>query len=511
MNRHALTLLTTMLLAACADSSATVDGANSPSLDVSRGVTTGGAQDIARFRSIVAQGQVPAPTTLDETGFFAEHALDQPPATCGQTLCVNTLLAVAPRFDNSNWTMGYVTLSTAVDPATRDRPPLHMVVVIEDSDLVSGWETGIRDALRRMAANLRATDRVTVILAGRTPRTVRRLVDAHDASWVDAISYSRGNAGLYDGLAAADDAIAAAGPSWSSHVLLLTTGRANAGITQPSRILALAEGIARGGTSISVVGFGDPYAPDVPTALGAMGAGGYAYAANATDLSNILDAEGQTTLYPLATSLALRVTPAPGYRIGRVYGARRLTLQGGAAVLDAPALFIGTRMGSRDVGGGRRGGGSGIFVELIPVSSEATSIGPNAPAFHVEATWRSAEGRMEQFSGDQANSLAPGRNPDAMWPVFSDATQGKVFMMLNMFLALKASVGFYDVGDCARAKGVVDMMQTAADGWLRRYPDPDLSADQDLLERLRSNLDTQCHAAAPVQPRGWFEGGCFFL
>lgn len=513
MNRTALTLVAAALLSACADNSSDLGSTTgSPTLDVSRGVTTGGAQDIAQFRAVVTAGRVPAPSLLDATGFFAEHALDQPPATCGQTLCVNTLLAVAPRFDDSNWTMGYVTLSTAADPATRDRPALHMVVVIEDSPSVRDWVPNLRPALRRLAANLRATDRVTVVLAGRTARVPQRLVDGHDPAWVDALTFSADGAGLYDGLAAADDAIAsAAGFSGASRVLLLTSGHADAGVTQPSRIVALGEALARRGVALSVVGLDGSYDPAVPTALGAIGAGTYAFATDGTDLSNILDAEGQTTLYPLATSMRLRVTAAPGYRIGRVYGARRLSLQGDAAVLDAPALFIGTRMGSRDIGGGRRGGGSGIFVELIPVASEASGIAAGAPAFHVEASWQTPDGRAEQFSGDQANPLAPGRNPDAMWPVFSDATRGKVFMMLNMYLALRASVTFFDVGDCARAKGVVDMMDTAVDGWLRRYPDPDLGADQQLLQRLRDNLDAQCRSAPPVQPRAWFEGGCFFL
>jgi hypothetical protein len=96
-----------------------------------------------------------------------------------------------------------------------------------------------------------------------------------------------------------------------------------------------------------------------------------------------------------------------------------------------------------------------------------------------------------------------------MWPEFSDESRGKAFMALNLYLALRASVGFYDAGDCARAQGVLDMMDTSVEIWRRRRPDPDIDADAALMLRLRENLRGACRAIDPVQPRT-FSGGCFF-
>jgi Ca-activated chloride channel family protein len=100
-----------------------------------------------------------------------------------------------------------------------------------------------------------------------------------------------------------------------------------------------------------------------------------------------------------------------------------------------------------------------------------------------------------------------------MWPYFSDDAQGKPFMMLNMFLALRAAVDFYDGGDCNRAVGVIDMMRPAIEGWQAEYADPDLDDDYLLMLHLRENLVTHCEATAPVAPIEpvFFDGGCGFL
>ena len=157
----------------------------------------------------------------------------------------------------------------------------------------------------------------------------------------------------YDGLAAAARALAATPPGTARRLVLVTNGLATRGITSPERIVALAESIARDTTSLGVVGFGDDYDARLPTAIGDLGAGTYAYAQSEADLTAALRPEGETTLFPLATGLELRVVPARGYRVGRVYGASRAHADaaGNVATLASPALFIGQRTGSSDVGG----------------------------------------------------------------------------------------------------------------------------------------------------------------
>jgi Ca-activated chloride channel family protein len=479
-----------------------------------RGVSQGGAQDIARFREVVAQGQIPSPDTLEATGFFAEHAFDLPPATCGRVVCLNPSLAVAPRFDNSNWTMGFVTLSTAVDPATLPRPPLHLVVAVTTADRSFGYGRG----LAALVGELRPEDRVSVVVARSTsslPTIALHGVPPNDPR-LAMLGTPYDSGAVYESLTEASAAIETlSGFSGVSRILLVTSGPRSPWSQSRERAVGLGEALARRGVGVSVIGVGASYRADVPAAIGSLGAGTYSYAQNDTDLEQVMRSEGATRLHPLVTDFRMRIQAAPGYRIGRIYGARRAKFAAGVVEVDSPALFIASRRGSNDVGGGRRGGGSGVFVELIPTATPGAAIDANAPALRVVAAWRNpaAMNAMEMTSAEVINPLRPGQNPEGMWPTFTDDTRAKVFMMLNMYLALRGAVSFYDSGDCARAQGVIDMMQNSYDGWQRRRPDPDIEADGRLMESLRNNLTTRCQAVSPVQPRDSraFGGGCFFI
>jgi Ca-activated chloride channel family protein len=216
-------------------------------------------------------------------------------------------------------------------------------------------------------------------------------------------------------------------------------------------------------------------------------------------------------MFPLATDFRMTVAASEGYRVGRIYGARHAEARDEWALLASPALFLGHRMGSDDVAGGRRGGGGGLFVELL--ADPSTGVGAGAPAVTVHATWTAADGTPRSSEQTLVNPLAPGQNPAGMWPELTDEARGNAFMMLNMYLALRASTSFFADGDCARSMGVVDMMAPAVEGWQAEYDNPDIWADYDLMLSLRSNVETQCNvvrAVAPVQPES-FSGGCMML
>src|SRR4051794_10577531 len=159
--KHVLALLAVALLAGCAAGDDVSD--NGGRHAGARGLTQGGAQDIAEFRAVVAQGDVPSLDLLDQVGFFAEHALDQPPADCGGVVCAHPMLAVAPRFGPGTWTMAFTSLNTPVDPTTRPRQPLHVVLAVERSAAVDAV-LGAGDApLAALTAGLTSGDRLTVI------------------------------------------------------------------------------------------------------------------------------------------------------------------------------------------------------------------------------------------------------------------------------------------------------------------------------------------------------------
>ena len=473
-----------------------------------RHITQGGAQDIAHFRSIVARGEVPSPETLDEVGFFAEHAVDLPDADCGEDICLHSMLAVAPRFDGSNWTMAFVGMNTPIQPEELERPPLHIVVALEQSMYTRN--VGAAYGVVRIARALRPEDQLSLVVFDDNARVLFQEISPQEEDRIQDTTQrlqtreQRGYPALYDGLVTAGN-LAMSEFEGESRIVLLTSGRAEKGITSPARILSYAEALVQEGVSISVIGAGEAFDSRIPASLGELGAGTVAYAENNEDLQKIFDSEAELSLFPLATHFQLEVRAAPGYRVGRIYGARRAVAQSSYAGLSSPALFLGHRASTSHTG--RRGGGGGLFVELF--AEEGTEIPADAPAFTMSASWISSNGRSVGIERTVNNQLRPGQNPDGMWPSLSAPEHGNVFMMLNMYLALRASVSFYDSGDCARSLGVIDMMSPGIEGWQVEYDSPDIRADFELMMDVRDNVQSSC-TAVPVQPTS-FGGGCMNL
>lgn len=476
-------------------------------------ITQGGAQDIALFRSIVDRGEVPDPSTLDPVGFFAEHAVDLPDADCGQDVCLHPMLAVAPRFDGSNWTMGFVGMNTPIRPDTLERPPLHLVVVMERAPSLRDVRIAFETGLYAIADSMTPFDRLSLVYYGGTsdvlfhgvakddPRIEEALRDRAFTNYGDAPD-------LYRAIATGAELGALEGFEGATRVLLVTSGRAEQGITDPDRIVAQAADLARAGTSFSVVGAGDAYHGDIVGEIGELGAGTLAYAEDGSDLHQLLAGETSLSLFPLATDFEVEIEAAPGYRVGRIYGARSAEADDATARLASPALFLGHRVGTSSEGG-RRGGGGGLFVEFL--AEDGSDIGASAPAFLMRARWTDADGREVTTEEVVYNELAPGQNPEpradgVMMPSFSDPAHGNTFMMLNMYLALRATTVFYESGDCARSLGLVDMMAPTVESWLVDYPSDDIMADFELLLDVQANVDAQC-AATPVPP-AFFRGSC---
>ncbi|GAB5543640.1 MAG: VWA domain-containing protein [Sandaracinaceae bacterium] len=470
----------------------------------SRTVTQGGAQDIGYFRSIVAAGDVPRPNTIEPVGFFAEHAVDLPPADCGDTVCLHANLAVAPGIDReSNWTMAFVAMNTPVDPRELERPETHVVLAIEDTTRTALVSENVTRLFRALTAELLAGDRVSVVRIGQNAQVLAEGLAPSDPALATAIGGLNGldaQAALYDGLArAAQLTQGLEGFGGAHRVVLLTSGLADAGITDDMRIVGLGEALAREGTGVSVVGVGEGYRPELAAQISEGGGGSYYYAQDGDDLEEIFRLEGRTSLFPLATGFELVVTPSPGYRVGRIYGARRAWAEEAGAHLSSPVLMVGNRTGADDVEEGRRGGGGGLFVELI--ADADSGMGSGAPAFIVSGTWTDAQtGEAVEQSITVANGLAPGENPGGMFPHFADPLRGKAFMMLNMYLALRATSELYHGGSCPQALGIEPALLGTYEGWQAEYDDPDIDADWFLLTALNDNVQSRCGAVEPAPP-----------
>jgi Ca-activated chloride channel family protein len=507
--RWALAL--TWLLAACAGGGD--EGWERPSGSLA--VTQSGPQDIERFRSILEAGEVPSVDSFDQLGFFAEHAIEQPDADCGHSVCVHPQLAVAPRFDGGNWTMAFASFNTPLTADSLERGPVHVSVVVETSTHTESLIRSLTDGIVELAAGLRDEDRLTVVGFDRRTYRVLDAVAPRDVSpsRIRLPRFGPSETLLYEGLAAGIDAIEAHREELpDARILLVTSGHADGGISDGERIVGLAASAARLGVGISVLGAGDDYDARIPTQIAELGTATLTYASGGEELSALLAAQADLTLVPLATDFELRVQPALGYQVAEVYGARYAWRDGEAVVLQAPGLFLGARTGSQDVDPmvGRRGGGGGVFVRLSagPDASEDDDLPAGAPAFAVTTRYRDATSDSDVLlEGEIVNALAPGENPDVFWPHFSDEGHAKPFMMLNMWLAIRFALQLYSDGSCAEAMGVSEMMIPSIEAWQEHFDDPDIQADDELLWMLRANIAEEC-VTKPVPPLR-IDAGCF--
>ncbi len=492
-------------LAGCSESGASTDGLPGPM--GSRSVTQGGAQDIGFFRSIVDSGGVPRPSTIDPVGFFAEHAVDLPPADCGDSVCVHGNLAVAPGIDQeSNWTMAFLAMNTPVDARDLARPDTHVVIVVEDTTRTQLFASRATEILRIFANELLPGDRISVVRVGERAEVVAQALAPADPALAEVPARLNGSAtqaALYDGLARASLVIEDVGETFagSHRVVLVTSGIADAGVTDAMRIVGLGDALASRGVGVGVVGLGEGYRPEIAQQISEGGGGAYYFAETATDLVEIFTLEGRTSLFPLATDFELTIEAAPGYRVGRVYGARRAWAEQSAAYLTSPVLMVGNRTGADDTSDGRRGGGGGLFVELIVDAELAAGIPAGAPAYTATARYVDAQtGEVVTQTFEVTNALAPGDNPSGMFPHFADPLRGKAFMMLNMYLSLRTTTELYHGGNCAQALGIVPAMELTYEGWQGEYDDPDIEADWALLTRLSDNVRGVCSGIAPQAP-----------
>lgn len=479
-------------LAACGE-----DSVDSPA--GSSAVVQGGPQDIGEYRAIVEAGSVPALSVLEEGGFFAEHKIDLPAADCGASICVHPMLAVAPRFDGGNWTVAFIGMNTAVDAATLPTKPRHLVIVLD----AAGTSTSTRDAiLTIIAASLTPEDRVSLVSRRGLETPIQGVTPSELTSVTSPSDPSLPSVSLYAALADALDVVQAPGfEAYAGRVLLFTSSFADSGL-EPQHLAELELELARHEAPISVfkdaASSSDESSPGSEAALAELTSGNYYYTDGARDLERAVAVESETGFVPLARNLRLTLRAAPGYRIGRIYGAPSASVEGQSAVLQSPVSFVGARTASSDTETGRRGGGGGWFVQLL-TDGPATGI-PYSPAdaFALDVEYDDAVSGEHVVQAHQLRTpLGVGQNPPREQPYFSDPERGKPFMMLNMYLALATTTMLANENRCGAARAIEPMMREAWQIFSELFPDPDIDADFALLTRLTQNIRQSCFEPVP--------------
>jgi Ca-activated chloride channel homolog len=498
------------LLAACAMGDAG-DGAADPGGNVG----FGGAQDIGAFRSILEAGEIPGPSTLDATGFFAEHYVSLPPADCGQSICLQSMLSVGGSWvDDSYQAVLAVALNTPEDPAEVDPKPLDLVVVVDTSgSMLEDDRIGfVKQGLDLLVDKIGAEDRMAVvtyssdvsILADFTAVSETEPVDdTLLAAWredmhakVGALQ-AEGSTNLAGGLESGFQlALAAreAHPERSQRVILLSDGVPTIGIVDDETIIAMAEGYIESGIGLTTIGVGSDFNIELMSGLAERGAGNFYFLEDPQAVQEVFTEELAYFVEPLALSVTIEVRAAGGYDIGEVSGTRLWRAEGNVGSMHLPAVFRASRTGDEPgEGGGRRGGGGTLFLQMLP--GQATIAGPIA---EVRVRYRAAgdvEGVYLEQVIEVANPASPDITPEDAY--YSHVAMAKQYAMYNLYLGLHAASDQSEYNYTCALERLRDL-DARAETWNLEHQDDDIEADRALLALFMANLRE--HGAEDLPP-----------
>lgn len=209
-------------------------------------------------------------------------------------------------------------------PDARGRLPMNLALVLDRSGSMEGAKlAAAREAaallVRRLSPDdvvsvVTYDDRVTTVASPATgaaqPDLVRRLLA------IEAGGSTNLSGGWLRGRELAESVRREGAVN---RVVLLTDGQANAGITDPARLTALAAGARADGVTTTTIGFGADYDESLLRAMADAGGGNTYYVERPDQAPGVFEEELDGLLTLSAQNVAIEVRPGPGVRFVRLH------------------------------------------------------------------------------------------------------------------------------------------------------------------------------------------------
>lgn len=324
------------------------------------GATPGGAQDIGYLRTVIEEGYVPLPFHLAVEGLFSEHDLpigDDTP--CQQLLCVRTALGRAPVFGSGEMNFFLqLGFSSGLDPASFQRAPLNLVVVLDKSGSMSdgaGDETSkmgaVKSALTGMVDRLTPNDRLAIVVF---ESEYQVLLDStpvddplHVKSLIATIEAGGGTnieAGLRRGFEIAAENSRPG--ERMDRVMLLTDALPNVGRTGEGEFLELVRQYAEQDIGLTTFGVGFNFGQELILELSRIRGGNYFFLEDNARIEEVFGQDFDYLVTPLAYDLHLELVPGSGYQTSEVYGIHSWQPGDDLVELDVATLFLSRNRGA---------------------------------------------------------------------------------------------------------------------------------------------------------------------
>jgi Ca-activated chloride channel family protein len=354
------------------------NGGTSGSTSGAGNIGVGGGQDFAAFRDALDHGQIPSPSTLDSTGFFAEHYTTLPAPTCGGAICLHGMLGISDDLvhGNGKLTLLQMGMSSPIDPATVQKPDLDVAVVLDHSGSMEslGKLDYAKQGVKLLIDGLGSNDTFTLIAFDDKVKTLfgpAKITDkaALKAS-VDALT-ADGGTNIYDALTAGYEKVLGAGTEQQQRrVIFLTDGLPSAGDTDTNDILKMSAGYNEKHVGLTAIGLGSDVDSHLLRSLSEVGGGNFYFVEKPEAVSEVFTEELAFFTAPLAYDVDLTYQSLPNYSLADHYGTNLWQPSSTGATVHIPSVFLTSRTSTNPgPNGGRRGGGAAIIASLAPVIS----------------------------------------------------------------------------------------------------------------------------------------------
>ncbi|MBA3397375.1 MAG: VWA domain-containing protein [Deltaproteobacteria bacterium] len=454
------------------------------------GVSFGGAQDIGEFRGILDRGEIPGPTTLDANGFFNEHYNAPPELTCSGTLCLSPGLSVGKDWITGKYQAALqLSVNTNVDPTQYQRLPMNLVVVVDHSGSMSADQRleKVKTGLHSLIDNVRAEDRLAIISFDDVVTIDAPFTATLDRTRLHQVVNGlqpRGGTNIHDGLRAGFNMLGENPPNErQNRVIFLSDGLATVGITTQSTIISMATSFISRGIGLTTIGVGNDFDVLLMRGLAERGAGNFYYVENAAAATEVFTEELAYFMSPLAMDIKIEARTPATWEMKSVIGSTLWTAGPRVGSMEVPAVFLASRVtqGPNPDTGGRRGGGSMIFIQLEPHTSSAGKVADLTLSYR-------QPGSTERIT--QTLTLDYDRDPSEMLetPYLSYPEMAERYAMYNMFLGFRLATD-YATTDWNCAGAVLGAVRRSASTWGEIYTsDEDIAADLVLLDKFVTNL-----------------------
>ncbi len=481
-------------------------------------VNLGGAQDFGYVRRLLDEGMVPHPDDFDAAGFFAEHHTPLPTPDCGDRLCLQTMLGVLANLINgNNCTLLQIGINSPLTADPANRPPLDLTVVVDVSGSMADENklAFVRDGLELMIDAMVDEDRIAIIAYSSEanivlPMTDIRLNRADIGRTVRELE-SGGQTNLYDGLRLGyQTALADYDSGRQARVILLSDGLPSTGITDLDAIFDMSGSYNSEGIGITTIGVGTSFDLQLMRGIAEQGDGNFYFVESAAAVDEVFTEEISYFTVPVAYDLHIEMSEGADYAIAAVHGSRLWEATADGGELSIPSVFLAHRVSHDDVteGGGRRGGGSALMIELMPLTDEASSPGQvtgDVGTVHLTFREPGTDAIIEQEVRIDY--------PHAPWILLRsghfDAPGGrtdiiqKSFVMLNIFGGMRmAAEAFHELGSAEVEVAMLEGLIAAVEDYNEEIGDVDIEYDLALLRQFVDVL--LANGAVPLPPE-WEE------